>query len=98
MDAAYDAVSGVRPDSPRATLTKKPRGPRKPRAEKEAAPEVTPAGTDISFDDAPLPPQPEPASAASTKMKPQEEAKEAAQEGEDKSGSKVVSLDSFRKK
>lgn len=97
MDAAYDAVSGVRPDSPRATLTKKPRSPRKPRAEKEAAPEVAPAGADISFND--TPPQPEPASAASAKMSSQEdEAKEAAQGGEDKSGSKVISLDSFRKK
>lgn len=98
MDAAYDAVSGVRPDSPRATLTKKPRSPRKPRAEKEAAAEIAPAGADVSFDDTQLPPQPEPASAASTKMSSQDEAKEAAQGGEEKSGSKIVSLDSFRKK
>ncbi|HMN37064.1 MAG TPA: ClpXP protease specificity-enhancing factor SspB [Hyphomicrobium sp.] len=97
MDAAYDAVSDVRPDSPRATLAKKPRSPRKTRAEKETAQEAARAG---AHDEPPLPPQPEPASAAAGGGVSGDTAAaaEAPQGGEDKAGAKVVSLDAFRKK
>lgn len=96
MDAAYDAAgSEMRPDSPRATLAKKPRPARKPRADKDglSGPRALPAKEEAAT---PLPPQPEPASAAATPP-PSLEAVPAV-EGEDKGGAKVVSLDAFRKK
>ena len=95
MDAAYDAVSDARPDSPRATLTKKPRSPRKTRAEKEAE---AAARKDRSNESAPVPPQPEPASAAATELSEDAQTAQPAQAEDDKAGSKVISLDAFRKK
>lgn len=95
MDAAYDAVSDARPDSPRATLTKKPRSPRKSRAEKEAE---AAARKDGSNESAPVPPQPEPASAAATEFSEDAQTAQPAQAEDDKAGSKVISLDAFRKK
>lgn len=92
MDAAYDAAGSEFPgDTPRATLSKKPRPARKPRTDKEA-PAARLAG---SKDDAaaPLPPQPEPASAAATPAPPAL-VPAASEEG----AAKVVSLDAFRKK
>ncbi len=92
MDAAYDSAGGeARPDTPRATLNKKPRAPKKPRLEKENA---APARPNPSASTA----QPEAASAASPQAA---EAETVAAEGEgssDKSGAKIVSLDAFRKK
>ena len=96
MDAAYDAAgTEIRPDSPRATLAKKPRPARKPRVEKEpvtAHPIASKneAGTS-------QPPQPEPASVAATPS-PVLEAVPAEGDAGDKGGAKVVSLDAFRKK
>lgn len=97
MDAAYDGIGAeARPDSPRATLNKKPRTQKKPRADKEA---LEPQRAPAALDTGPMPPQPEPASAAATPA-PVAEAVPAdadAASGE-KSGAKIVSLDAFRKK
>lgn len=91
MDAAYDAAGSEMPgDTPRSTLNKKPRPARKPRADREA-PSARPASG--REDATPLPPQPEPASAAATPAPPAlvpAESEEAT--------AKVVSLDAFRKK
>lgn len=97
MDAAYDSVGGeVRPDSPRATIAKKPRTARKPRADKDAAANAprTPAPARENETPEPMPPQPEPASAAGPALVPSP----ADGTESDKSGAKVVSLDAFRKK
>ena len=64
MDAAYESLSEARPDTPRATLSKRPRSPRKSRAEKEAG--------DAKAQPVAEPPQPEPASAAAHVSKARE--------------------------
>ena len=93
MDAAYDSVGDVREDTPRATLSKKPRPARKPREKETAANSQQRApGEEPAV---PLPPQPEPASAAATPAP----GPVAVPDGDgEKSGAKIVSLDSFRKK
>jgi uncharacterized protein len=90
MDAAFDQVGEARADSPRATLSKKPRPARKPKADKDAA-----APGPISVTPPALPPSPQPASAsAPTAVANATEAdKPAASEG-----AKILSLDQFRKK
>jgi uncharacterized protein len=91
MDAAFDQVGEARADSPRATLSKKPRPARKPKADKEtAANAATPAITPPAL---PAPPQPQPASAAAGLRAVAEKAEPAAPEG-----AKILSLDQFRKK
>jgi uncharacterized protein len=95
MDAAFDSVGEARADSPRATLAKKPRPARKPKADKDApatpaSPQPVPAAIAV-----PAAPQPQPASAAST-------APADATDGDKPtvvdSGAKILSLDQFRKK
>jgi hypothetical protein len=97
MDAAYDSVGEARPDSPRATIAKKPRNARKPRSDKDA---VDAPRTPRTDETAPLPPQPEPASAAATPAAQNAEPvpAEAGNTDSEKPGAKVVSLDAFRKK
>lgn len=92
MDAAFDQVGEARADSPRATLAKKPRPARKPKADKEAA---APASASVAPPALPSAPMPQPASAASTPhLVADSDAAPAAPEG----GAKILSLDQFRKK
>ncbi len=96
MDAAFDQVGEARADSPRATLSKKPRVKGKPKADKDAA---VPAANAISGAATPpalpMAPSPQPASAAApgavSDVVPAD--KPAATEG-----AKILSLDQFRKK
>lgn len=100
MDAAFDQVGEARADSPRATLSKKPRTPRKPKSDKDSTSQ--PAAQAIPTSPATLPPslpqapQPEPASAAATPRNPSdsEPEKPTVIDG----GAKILSLDHFRKK
>ncbi|PPC85966.1 MAG: hypothetical protein CTY31_09865 [Hyphomicrobium sp.] len=87
MDAAFDQVGEARADSPRATLAKKPRTPRKPKIEKVPAfgdQDVSPSAATA--------PQPQPASAAGSNVVDIDTAADRA------SGAKILSLDQFRKK
>lgn len=86
MDAAFDQVGEARADSPRATLAKKSRSARKPKAEKD----VTSAPAAIAPPALPNAPQPASASAPSADTNA---AEPAAPEG-----AKILSLDQFRKK
>lgn len=96
MDAAYDAVGEARPDSPRATISKKSRTARKPRGDKEPIEGPRTPRVDETI---PHPPQPEPASAAATPAPSGDPVPaEADNTAGEKSGAKVVSLDAFRKK
>lgn len=93
MDAAFDQVGEARADSPRATLSKKPRTPRKPKTDKETTqPGTAPAAATPPA--LPMAPQPEPASAAATPRQPEEPEKPTVIDG----GAKILSLDQFRKK
>lgn len=93
MDAAFDQVGEARADSPRATLSKKPRTPRKPKTDKETTqPGTAPAAATPPA--LPMAPQPEPASAAATPRQPEDPEKPTVIDG----GAKILSLDQFRKK
>ena len=94
MDAAFDQVGEARADSPRATLSKKPRPARKPKADKEAANMQTASAPSMTPPALPNAPMPEPASAAATPRVV--EAAEVDKPAE--SGAKILSLDQFRKK
>lgn len=102
MDAAFDSVGEARADSPRATLSKKTRTPRKPKSEKEttqqpAVATAAPAPQSAVPPSLPQAPQPEPASAAATPRAPEDDAapeKPTVIDG----GAKILSLDQFRKK
>lgn len=91
FDGAYDQVGEANLDSPRATLAKKPRAPRKAKSEKEtgagAQPSAAPPDTAA--------PRPQPAAASAPDRSPDaDDEKPAAQD----SGAKILSLDQFRKK
>ncbi len=94
MDAAFDQVGEARADSPRATLAKKPRAPRKAKSDKELSNVSSIA--DGRAPSVPLAPQPQPASAAAlpAAVSGTTTGDLASQEA----GAKVVSLDQFRKK
>ncbi|MGL4396134.1 MAG: SspB family protein [Hyphomicrobium sp.] len=89
MDAAYDAIGDIRPETPRATLARKPRQARKPKADKIAADDAQRAVDPQP----PMPEQPSQAPAASTANAQSDEAAPA-----EPAGAKIVSLDAFRKK
>ena len=100
MDAAFDQVGeAAQVDSPRATLSKKTRSARKPKADKDAtsqpasatpAPAITPPAL-------PKAPQPEPASAAAT-PRGVSDSTDAEKPTVIDGGAKILSLDQFRKK
>lgn len=98
MDAAFDQVGEARADSPRATLSKKPRTARKSKTDKDAATQTNTAPASAVTPPAlPKAPQPEPASAAATPRIVSDSAdaeKPAVIDG----GAKILSLDHFRKK
>ena len=99
--AARPAPTPLRPATTRSVSERKPRTPRKPRADKPAADAASPVET-------PRPAQPhrqiEPKSGerapapAKTSNQPAPPAQEAATPDERSRGAQVVSLDSFRKK
>ena len=99
MDAAYDQAGEALADGPRATLSKKPRSPRKAKAEKDLS-ELAPTGQDTR----PATPPPVPAPAAGTpRPAPVAVSAEAAGAATDAekpadTGAKILSLDQFRKK
>lgn len=99
MDAAYDSAGEALADSPRATLSKKPRSPRKAKAEKDLS-ELAPTGQDTR--PATPPPVPAPAANAARPAPALVSAEPAAATPDaDKpadSGAKILSLDQFRKK
>lgn len=95
MDAAFDQVGEAQADSPRATLSKKPRPARKPKADKDAAVPVAPAPSGVTPPALPSAPMPQPASAAAT---PQLVADAGAAPAQPEGGAKILSLDQFRKK
>ena len=98
MDAAFDQVGEARADSPRATLSKKPRPARKPKTDKDAANSQT-GGAPIATPPAlPMAPLPQPASAAATPRAVETTATETAKPADSESGAKILSLDQFRKK
>ena len=88
-DATYDDASA---ETPR-TQTKKPRAPRKPRADKDA-PSHPPQLAAVETSD-PLPPNPEPAKRAGEARA--KDGDDAAAEKQTE-GAKILSLDQFRKK
>jgi hypothetical protein len=99
MDAAFDSVGEAHADSPRATLAKKPRPARKPKADKDAAAQPAPHAATASTAPPAVPtaPQPQPASTAATPHTPSDVpdvSKPAVIDG----GAKILSLDQFRKK
>ncbi len=94
MDAVYDQVGEAQADSPRATLSKKPRSPRKVKADKEQA-EVGASATEAKASvPAPQPASAIPAAAAASNSADVEADKAAGE----KSGAQILSLDQFRKK
>ena len=95
MDAAYDQVGEARADSPRATLSKKPRTPRKTKADKDTA-EPQPAAA-VTPPALPAAPTPLPATAAAG-LRAVESSSEADKAAAADQGAKIVSLDQFRKK
>jgi uncharacterized protein len=97
MDAAYDSVGEARADSPRATLSKKPRPTRKPKTDKDGAPAQVATATPPALPTTPAAPTPQViTSATSETPKPTlvADTATAAPEG----GAKILSLDQFRKK
>ena len=94
MDAVYDQVGEAQADSPRATLSKKPRSPRKVKADKEQAEVGLSAADAKSTVPAPQPASAIPAAAAASNSADGEIDKAAG----DKSGAQILSLDQFRKK
>lgn len=96
MDAVYDQVGEAQADSPRATLSKKPRSPRKVKADKEQAEVGVSAADAKSAVPAPQPASAIPAAAAAAASNSADaEGDKAAGE---KSGAQILSLDQFRKK
>jgi uncharacterized protein len=94
MDAAFDQVGEARADSPRATLSKKPRPARKPKSDKEAA-AANSAGPAVTPPALPIAPTPQPASASAP---PHVAAVAEATAPAAPEGAKILSLDQFRKK
>lgn len=96
MDAAFDQVGEARADSPRATLSKKPRAPRKSKTDKDPVVPVSAVPT--------MAPQPQPASAAAlpaatvTGSSATVPGPVAVDQAAPEASAKVVSLDQFRKK
>jgi uncharacterized protein len=95
MDAVYDQVGEARADSPRATLSKKPRTPRKTKAEKDAG-EPQPASA-VTPPALPAAPMPQPATAAAG-LRAVDSSPDSGKSGAADQGAKIVSLDQFRKK
>jgi uncharacterized protein len=93
MDAAYDQVGEARADSPRATLSKKPRPARKPKADKDVAANSGSASTAMP---PPLPAAPQPQTPSA--MAPHLVASTAEPTAAAPEGAKILSLDQFRKK
>ena len=94
MDAAYDAIGEGRGDTPRATLSKKPRAPRKVKPDKDAI-DTAARREEPVFS----PPQPEPASAAAPqRANTDDKAADAEKPAAEPAGAKILSLDQFRKK
>ena len=94
MDAAYDAVGDARGDSPRATLSKKPRAPRKAKPDKDAIDTASRREEPVF-----TPPQPEPASAAAPQSaNTDDKTADAGIPAAEPAGAKILSLDQFRKK
>ncbi|MGQ0457074.1 MAG: SspB family protein [Hyphomicrobium sp.] len=85
VDAAFDQVGEARAESPRATIAKKPRPARKPKAEKDQA-DVKPAPTQMAAPQAA--PSPPPAGVQDNAVRP----------ATGDAGAKILSLDQFRKK
>jgi uncharacterized protein len=99
MDAAFDQIGEAQADSPRATLTKKPRTARRPKSEKDAL--DTPANTVESPRPTPamaIPQTPAGKPAADPAAATAAKADEATSPAADKSGAQILSLDQFRKK
>jgi hypothetical protein len=93
-DATYDHVGEANADSTR-TSTKKPRAPRRARADKDGpAVPVSPAGNAAQ----PLPPNPEPATRAGEHRAKDAHSGPAEKQPAADSGAKILSLDQFRKK
>ena len=95
MDAVYDQVGEAQADSPRATLSKKPRSPRKIKADKEQAEVGAAAAEPKSSVPSPQPASAIPAAAAAASNAADGESDKAAG---GKSGAQILSLDQFRKK
>lgn len=97
MDAAFDQIGEAQADSPRATLTKKPRTARRTKGDKELAEPAANAAES---------PRPAPASAVpqTPSIKPAAASADAAPADDgarpaaDKAGAQILSLDQFRKK
>src|SRR6185312_1090795 len=98
-DGAYDQLGEANADSPR-TLPKKPRAPRKSRADKEAAAAASAASSSRATNGSGStpPPNPEPAVRASEPQPKDADAATAEKEAAPESGAKILSLDQFRKK
>ena len=100
MDAAFDQVGEAQADSPRATLAKKPRTARRPKADKDTT------ETAANSEDGPrtMPPAPAPVSSAAKAPTPEPAsagaapAADADKSAADKAGAQILSLDQFRKK
>ena len=91
MDAVYDQVGEGQADGPRATLSKKPRSPRKVKADKEQA-----EGTVAASETKTSVPTPQTPAAVPAPASPSDaEGDKAAGET---SGAQILSLDQFRKK
>ena len=91
MDAVYDQVGEGQADGPRATLSKKPRSPRKVKADKEQA-----EGTVVASEAKTSVPTPQTPAAVPAPASPSDaEGDKAAGET---SGAQILSLDQFRKK
>ncbi len=94
MDAAFDAVGDARGDSPRATLTKKPRAPRKAKPDKDALDTAARLEEPVF-----TLPQPETASSAAPQSaNTDDKAADADKPAAEPAGAKILSLDQFRKK
>ena len=92
MDAAYDAIGEGRGDTPRATLSKKPRAPRKVKPDKDAI-------DTAARREEPVFSPPEPASAAAPQSaNTDDKAADAEKPAAEPAGAKILSLDQFRKK
>ncbi len=97
MDAAFDQIGEAQADSPRATLTKKPRTARRTKGDKETT--ETPANTVESPRPAPAMALPQtPASKTAAEPASASQTDDAAKPAADKSGAQILSLDQFRKK
>ncbi|MBX9683701.1 MAG: hypothetical protein K2X41_07925 [Hyphomicrobium sp.] len=103
MDAAFDQVGEARADSPRATLSKKPRAPRKSKSDKDTVVPVSAVPARAGSEPV-MAPQPQPASAAALPPASSNGSSAtvtgpvAVDQPSPEASAKVVSLDQFRKK